>query len=221
MAASLVAFCCVLVGALLVARGGKDGRFKVTAETGTASRSLDELKGRRDGLADKTITIDATTAAAIRDLEKVKEKVAGTKGKTIEMKAPTAEARRQLELLGFRIKNTKGKNVVISVPTGSQRANVSSLASAINSLRNKSVTITTTFYENHIVSSTGEARSRKKLSPGSYADGAVVDYYANGGIQRGGIRHFATGSENHVAQIAPAGSWRVWAEPETLGEAYI
>ncbi|ANJ26824.1 phage tail tape measure protein [Agromyces aureus] len=42
------------------------------------------------------------------------------------------------------------------------------------------------------------------------AHGGIVDYYARGGIR-----------ENHVAQIAPAGSWRVWAEPETGGEAYI
>jgi len=28
-------------------------------------------------------------------------------------------------------------------------------------------------------------------------------------------------AEGHVAQVAPAGSWRVWAEPETGGEAYI
>lgn len=28
-------------------------------------------------------------------------------------------------------------------------------------------------------------------------------------------------AEGHVAQIAPAGSWRIWAEPETGGEAYI
>lgn len=41
-------------------------------------------------------------------------------------------------------------------------------------------------------------------------DGGVVDYYANGGMR-----------EKHVAQIAPAGSRRVWAEPETGGEAYI
>jgi hypothetical protein len=53
-------------------------------------------------------------------------------------------------------------------------------------------------------------------TPGSWtggltkADGGVVDYYANGGMR-----------ENHVAQIAPAGAWRVWAEPETGGEAYI
>lgn len=42
------------------------------------------------------------------------------------------------------------------------------------------------------------------------ADGRVVDYFAAGGMR-----------ENHVAQIAPAGAWRVWAEDETGGEAYI
>lgn len=46
-----------------------------------------------------------------------------------------------------------------------------------------------------------------------------VSRQANGGI----VQHFAHGgmSESHVAQIAPAGAWRVWAEPETGGEAYI
>jgi TP901 family phage tail tape measure protein len=42
------------------------------------------------------------------------------------------------------------------------------------------------------------------------ADGAVVDYFASGGFK-----------EKHVAEIARAGDWRVWAEPETGGEAYI
>nr|DAY45900.1 MAG TPA: tail tape measure protein [Caudoviricetes sp.] len=54
---------------------------------------------------------------------------------------------------------------------------------------------------------------------GSNMNGSVTDYYANGGIEfyaNGGRR-----GENHVAQIAPAGAWRVWAEPETGGEAYI
>ncbi len=41
------------------------------------------------------------------------------------------------------------------------------------------------------------------------ADGGMVRYYAGGGV------------ESHVAQVAPAGAWRVWAEPETGGEAYI
>ena len=42
------------------------------------------------------------------------------------------------------------------------------------------------------------------------ADGGIVTYHANGSV-----------SENHVAQIARAGEWRVWAEDETGGEGYI
>lgn len=42
------------------------------------------------------------------------------------------------------------------------------------------------------------------------ADGGKVEFYAGGGR-----------SENHVAQFARAGTWRVWAEPETGGEWYI
>jgi hypothetical protein len=41
-----------------------------------------------------------------------------------------------------------------------------------------------------------------------FKDGGIVKY-ADGGI------------ENHQAQIAPAGAMRLWAEPETGGEAYI
>lgn len=48
--------------------------------------------------------------------------------------------------------------------------------------------------------------SGKKLE----ADGGMLNFYANGGIR-----------EHHVAQIAAAGTMRVWAEPETGGEAYI
>jgi hypothetical protein len=47
------------------------------------------------------------------------------------------------------------------------------------------------------------------------ADGGVLAF------AHGGIRSFASGSERHVAQIAPAGAMRLWAEPETGGEAYI
>ncbi len=43
------------------------------------------------------------------------------------------------------------------------------------------------------------------------ADGNIIESYANGGVRR----------ERHVAQIARAGAWRVWAEDETGGEAYI
>lgn len=43
--------------------------------------------------------------------------------------------------------------------------------------------------------------------------------------QLSGVQRFANGGfsglENHTAQIVPGGSWRVWGEPETGGEAYI
>lgn len=46
--------------------------------------------------------------------------------------------------------------------------------------------------------------------PGGNADGNVIKFFAQGGY------------ENHVAQIAqPASTYRVWAEKETGGEAYI
>lgn len=44
------------------------------------------------------------------------------------------------------------------------------------------------------------------------ADGGKVEYFADGG-RRGG--------ENHVAQFARAGTYRVWAEDETGGEWYL
>lgn len=63
-----------------------------------------------------------------------------------------------------------------------------------------------------IASSSGEHVARGLGGSGgmTQATGAVVDFFANGGLR-----------ENHVAQIAPAGAWRMWAEPETGGESYI
>lgn len=202
----------------------KDGQFQVTAHTQSAKDSLSSVQKLRDGLKGKTITIDSKTQSAITDLEAVKAKVASTKGKTLTMKAPTNEARRQLELLGFKVRDTKGKNVVITVPTGSQRANVGALAGAISGLRNKSVTITTvrrTVFQTVGSAPGTTADALRRQAEMFQADGSVVDFYADGGIQRGGVRHFAKGAENHVAQIAPAGSWRIWGEPETGGEAYV
>ncbi|MCX4858322.1 phage tail tape measure protein [Streptomyces canus] len=51
-----------------------------------------------------------------------------------------------------------------------------------------------------------------------WANGGILSFYADGGLHTGGGGR----RENHIAEIAPAGSWRVWAEPETYpGEAYI
>jgi hypothetical protein len=189
----------------------KDGSFKVTASTDSAKASLGDVKALRDGLADKSFSINAHTQDTINSLQGVQDKVASTKGKTITMRAPTADARQQLEQLGFKIRDTKGKNVTITVPTGGPIGAVAAIQGAINGLRGKTVT-------NYVTTVNKETFYKVPLMK---RDGGLVDYYADGGIQRGGVRRFARGAENHVAQMAPAGSWRVWAEPETGGEAYI
>ena len=75
---------------------------------------------------------------------------------------------------------------------------VSSVQRKINSLKGKTVSIVTNMV----------TKVKKIFS----ADGNFmpeVKKFADGGI------------EKHIAQIAPAGAMRVWAEPETGGEAYI
>ena len=55
-----------------------------------------------------------------------------------------------------------------------------------------------------------QIRFGNRNTASSYANGAVVTYHAAGSV-----------TENHVAQIARAGAYRVWAEPETGGESYV
>lgn len=61
--------------------------------------------------------------------------------------------------------------------------------------------------------SRGQSARTQGPVPIANADGNIfntVTAFANGGV-----------TERHEAQIAPAGAWRVWAEEETGGEAYI
>lgn len=58
--------------------------------------------------------------------------------------------------------------------------------------------------------------NEQEQSKGLSGVGALRQFSANGNIF-----HYAGGGEYHAAQIAQAGAMRVWAEPETGGEAYI
>lgn len=100
------------------------------------------------------------------------------------------------------IPNSTTKDVVVDGDTsGADEAKA-----AIDAVQSKTVTVTTRFIDLHTSNAGAPPLSLARRE----ADGGVLDFYARGGIR-----------ENHVAQIAPAGSWRVWAEPETGGEAYI
>jgi len=64
---------------------------------------------------------------------------------------------------------------------------------------------------NPVLSGVGKAPI--SIGNGQYRTSGGAIMMADGGMVGSG--------ESHVAQIAPAGAWRVWAEEETGGEAYI
>lgn len=86
--------------------------------------------------------------------------------------------------------------------TGRVEANTQPFMSAVGGLAGR--VLGTSYID--VVTRQVEASNSPRFTQ---ADGGIMRYYADGG------------TEHHTAQIAPAGSWRVWAEPETGGEAYI
>jgi hypothetical protein len=114
---------------------------------------------------------------------------------TPEVKAETEEAQRKLGQINTLIDNIKPKNVTIGVHTSYTQSG-------------KPVDLTTI---------------DRQMMYGGILNGAGVQKFANGGVVGPTVKRFATGGvERHVAQIArPSSVYRVWAEPETGGEAYI
>lgn len=140
------------------------------------------------------------------DLEMVQNALRGTKSKTVTVSALTKAGQQALEELGFKIKRTKGKTVHITIPTGTAKSAINTIQGYINGVTGKTVGIgvyKTEYYQKVM-------KPPKMLAR---ADGGIVEQYADGGVR--------SGRERHIAQIARAGTYRVWAEDETGGEAYI
>lgn len=91
-------------------------------------------------------------------------------------------------------------------PVNRANAEVRSLTRGLEGLdgRNVSFTVRTNYVSSGVPRQVGVGGGLTQ------SRGSVLDFFARGGLR-----------EQHVAQIAPAGAWRVWAEPETGGEAYI
>lgn len=199
-------------------------QIKITAPTAGAKKNLDGLIDKLGRTPNsKNVRVSASTAAAIKGLQGVEAKIRATPGaKHVTVSAPTAQARKELEALGFRITKVPGsKNVKITLPTGGARKAADEIQGRINGLRGKTIPIFTQMIRKPS-SNDKDANGIPDMiqNPNlKQANGGVVDYYADGGVRSGAVRR--SGREHHVAQIAPAGSWRVWGEPETQGEAYV
>lgn len=116
------------------------------------------------------------------------------------------KARRELGLLKGDVNDVPdNKDVKTSAPGADKaRGQIQGLDRDINKLNGKKVGIELEAKARNVI------EDIQNLFSNMFADGGVVEYFAGGGLR-----------ENHVAQIAPAGAMRMWAEPETGGEAYI
>lgn len=177
-----------------------------------ANQQIDMLLGADDSLATQSVSmliaritgtvtqiqVDAVGAPAEG---KIWEVVHMANGETafIQVDGTTGKAESQIA----KVVDKAGK----TVGTVKVDADTYNATSKIGALQK-------TTYSTHVVTVQeivdSNAKWGKPGASGGMADGGLVSYYANGGI-----------NSRHVAQVAPAGAMRVWAEPETEGEAYI
>ncbi|MFW3477349.1 hypothetical protein [Streptomyces microflavus] len=130
--------------------------------------------------------VEMRTEDAIAGLDSVLAAMKATPGsKSVTVKALTESAIEMLRSLGFTVERMPDGQFKVIAQTGNARSNIAAVQAARDALNDKTITITTNrvVTEQRIVSTTtGESRSRTKLRAGSQADGGVVSYYANGGM---------------------------------------
>ncbi|MET9762071.1 hypothetical protein ABZ016_23945 [Streptomyces sp. NPDC006372] len=191
---------------------GKIGEFATTAgeKLGRAKLSLnvkeaeDNLASIKEKLEDPSLTKERR-AKLTADKKAAEEALREARGELADFDKRKSEATLAADPKPFfgeatKVRGTKfGKK---NVPVGANRSFFDAAVAAING------SVVGTAYIN----------VQRRFAPSAADNRAASRFSANGNI----FRAFADGGmEDHTAQIAPAGAWRVWAEPETGGEAYI
>ena len=193
-----------------------------TADTEAGKRAIDdfiEATSKKNGV----LTLDANNDPAVAQLAQTLGLVEVSKG-VFAIDANNEPATAKL-LAGLAQVNTS--TGVMTIDANNNRFQ-QVLAASKNQGDNTSAAMS--IYANDYASARAEQAQRYINSLSSYIDvyyrkhgesaQLLPDTFANGGI-RPPVFGFASGTENHLAQIAPAGAMRLWAEPETGGEAYI
>lgn len=142
------------------------------------------------------------------------KEIPAEKSTTVTLSATTSGEDRIAELQS-KIDGLQGK--LVEAKANGDASEVAKVQTEIDKLKGKKVEIEAELKKGTV--------GKIKVVPGKSAGAMIAVAVANGAIF-GGIaaraRRFANGGvENHTAQIAPAGAWRVWAEDETGGESYI
>jgi hypothetical protein len=145
---------------------------------------------------------------AITGLESVRAAIAATPdAKEVRVDTLNGAAIKALEAVGLKTKQLPDGKTAVYSANGQALGAIGAVSSALNSLDGKTAnTYVNTFYTKTVRT----FRQGERDYTNSKANGGILEFYADGGTR-----------EQHVAEIAPAGTMRVWAEPETGGEAYI
>lgn len=224
---------------------------EMAEKAGVPKEAVDELVKTLGGIPEvKQTTFTADTEAGKKAVEDFINEVS-KKGGTLTLDARNDPAVEQLAHTLGLVEASKGvfaidannEPATAKLLAGIAQVNTSTGVMTIDANNNRFQQVLTasknqgdntsavmSIYANDYASAKAEQAQRYINSLSSYIDvyyrkhgesaQLLPDTFANGGI-RPPVFGFANGTENHLAQIAPAGAMRLWAEPETGGEAYI
>lgn len=224
---------------------------EMAEKAGVPKEAVDELVKTLGGIPEvKQMTFTADTEAGKKAVEDFINEVS-KKGGTLTLDARNDPAVEQLAHTLGLVEASKGifaidannEPATAKLLAGIAQVNTSTGVMTIDANNNRFQQVLTasknqgdntsavmSIYANDYASAKAEQARRYINSLSSYIDvyyrkhgesaQLLPDTFANGGI-RPPVYGFANGTENHLAQIAPAGAMRLWAEPETGGEAYI
>lgn len=173
-------------------------RAEIKMNVSQAKASLEHIKQQ---LKDPELTAKRE-AKLSADKTEAEDKLAAAKQELAAFDKKEAAAKLDAEAGGFWGKIRAVMGAKIPPKTGMVVANTGGFWAGVRGIAGKVLGTSYINVQYRKVDSSASPAFNK-------ADGGVMRFYADGG------------SEQHVAQIAPAGSWRVWGEPETGGEAYI
>ncbi|MEU9014241.1 hypothetical protein AB0D12_31630 [Streptomyces sp. NPDC048479] len=194
---------------------GRDALIKNAGAMGLNAQQAAALADKILGIPTNHSTlIEMRREDAIAGLDAVIAKIKATPGaKSVTVSALTSDAISMLNALGFKVEMMPDGQFKVTAITGGALSNIGAVQAARDALSDRSITITTTYLKR--VKWDMDANAIPDLVQAPQARGSVLSFYAGGGMNGQGVR------ENHTAQIAPRGAWRVWAEDETGGESYI
>jgi Ca2+-binding EF-hand superfamily protein len=215
---------------------GRKAFVDTAMQMGLTKTQAESLADAYLSIPDKASTkVEMQTADAIAGLEAVIAAIKKTPDKkSVKVDALSKSAIDELEALGFKVKRLPDGRFEVIANTATAQGRLGDVQAARDRLKGKEISIdadpsgfwaSVTGLVGRVLGTSyinvAYRKTDSSLQPKFQADGGLLDFYAQGGIRSADVRSFANGAERHVAQIAPAGSWRVWAEPETGGEAYV